>query len=180
MRIFIGLEITNDIGCSIGNTVEELSIEGKVYPKENYHITLNFVGNIDEDKLERVFEICQSVAKQKSEFEINVGKLGYFEKKNKKILWVKVLDEMNKLQELYDDLANELKVLNFEYPVEYTPHMTIARNVKMKSEDIEVMAEQFELLKMPLDVRELVVFESKRLEGELRYIPIRKIKFCQK
>lgn len=176
MRVFLGIQIPKFVKKMFWERISKLNLKGNIYESENYHITLNFIGNIDEILIDDIAEICKDVASKRDLFEVCIGGLNYFVKKNKKILWIDNVEGKEYLKDLYDDLSVGLSKLGLEYTDQYIPHMTIARNVNIEECEIEELDRKITDIKSCFKVERITIFESKRVEGVLRYIPIREIK----
>lgn len=162
MRVFIALELTNEIVneiLKIQNLVKEKNFfEGKFTEKENIHLTLKFLGEINEKKVEEVKRRISEIKEKK--FFVELGEVGVFSEKFIRIVWVKLEGEgVFKLQREIDDKLKDL----FEKENRFMSHITIARvkNVKDKKEftkflrGIHPMKEKFTVEEFSLKNSEL-------------------------
>jgi len=121
-RLFISLdmpeEIINEISKIQKHIFQRNFIVGSFTKKENLHLTLKFLGEVPEDKVE---EIKNNLSKIKfKKFKVHLGELGFF---GDRIFWVELLgDEIFKLQKEVDD---KLKI--------YEPHHNRADKEDEKS-----------------------------------------------
>ncbi len=128
MRCFIALDLPREAI----NYIEELQklleeknlFVGKFTESENIHLTLKFLGEIDEKQVEKVKERLREVKMQS--FEAELEEIGIFFKKFIKIIWIK-LKNAEKLQKQIDEVLKDL------FPVEqrFMSHITIARVKKV-------------------------------------------------
>ncbi|MCB1191506.1 MAG: RNA 2',3'-cyclic phosphodiesterase [Leptospiraceae bacterium] len=93
--------------------------------EENFHITLKFIGEVEEEKL---FDISDSLSEIKfTPFTITIRGVGSFQGKPNQILWAGV-QESEELINLFNQIE---KVLGqHEIPKEkrrYSPHITLGR-----------------------------------------------------
>lgn len=103
---------------------------------ENYHITLKFFGNTDEEKIKKIESVFNNICTKYTPFNITVANTGTFERKGlPKILWF----DTNQNEQLYK-LVNEIEdgLVPLGYSKEKRPfkaHLTIGgiRNIKDKS-----------------------------------------------
>jgi 2'-5' RNA ligase len=124
MRAFIAVEISDEVKERIEKIKNEIEGEGiRPVEKENMHITLHFLGEIDERKKNEVIEAMDKINVKK--FELNCQGAGVFPSMNyMRVIWVGV--EAGELRELHKQLGDELKKIGFRVE-EYSPHLTIAR-----------------------------------------------------
>jgi len=123
MRTFIAIEIP------FFKEIEKLqeSIEGraKLVEKENMHITLKFLGEIEEkmvDDVKKIVEDCKG-----ERFKISLQGIGFFPNERYiKVIWVGVegYEPIVKMAKCIDE---KLSKLGFEREKNYVPHLTVAR-----------------------------------------------------
>lgn len=124
MRAFIAVEISDELKDRIEKIKKEVEGEGiKPVEKENMHITLHFLGEIDESRKDEVIEAMDKVKIKK--FELNCQGAGAFPSMNYiRVIWIGV--GADELRELHKQLGDALKGSGFKIE-EYSPHLTIAR-----------------------------------------------------
>ncbi len=125
-RSFIALELPGEVINEIARIQKLIEKEnlfkGKFTTTDNLHLTLKFLGEIDDERLETVKKRLESVKIEKSKAEL--GGAGVFSKDNIKIIWIKlngqgVLELQNKIDEVLKDL--------FSPEQRFMSHITIAR-----------------------------------------------------
>lgn len=174
MRFFIAIEFNENIKEIISNVqreVLEISDDGNFSRKENIHLTLYFIGQANDNMIEGLKDIIDSSINNFKSFSLNLDRLGFFSKKNKKILWIGVKGELNLLYNLHMILEQKLKEKGF--PIEerpYTPHITIARQVSLK-ENIKELT-KIDIPYERIEVRGISLMKSTREKGMLTYIPV--------
>ena len=156
MRLFIALNISKEAKDYLFKLKEEFRNLGKInlLGKNKYHITLKFLGEVKEDKLE---EIKNKLSKVKfNSFEISLNELGHF---HERVLWVNT-----KPKDKILDLAKKIDEQLIEFPNEkdFNNHITLARikSLKNKKEfhkkleteikEIKFKVNSFELMKSTL------------------------------
>ncbi|MDP1845961.1 MAG: RNA 2',3'-cyclic phosphodiesterase [Candidatus Moranbacteria bacterium] len=169
-RIFVGISIPDDIKKRIFHFVEK---ELKKLPvawsrKENYHITLNFLGFTLEEKIPELRDaIREATSKQKSfELEFFCVEAGPSEK-SKRLMWItgKEDQELNTLKSRLDKSLGEV----YKKRRKYIPHITLGR-IKKGSRD--VIQQDFELkreINFSVPVLSVELFESKYEKGKRIY-----------
>lgn len=125
-RAFICIEFSDEAIKEIARVQEMLSkvkFTGKLTEPENLHLTLKFLGEIDEDKLEKARKEIKKI--DFSTMNLKLGKIGTFSiRGNPRIVWIKV--EGKVLYELQKRIDDCLKGL-FASEERFMGHLTIAR-----------------------------------------------------
>jgi len=130
IRCFICLELSREAI----DYIEELQaiikkkniLQGKFTEPENLHLTLKFLGEIEESKIEEVKKKLSEI-KLKG-FEVKLGQCGLFSKKSLRILWIKLLGEgVYNLQKEIDSKLGD----SFALEERFMGHITIARIKKV-------------------------------------------------
>jgi len=125
-RAFICIEFPESIikeMARLQNLIEKHKFDGKLTELENLHLTLKFLGEVDNVTLEKVKERLSLV--DFSEISLKLGEIGIFSHgKSPRIVWVKVLgEEVWRLQEKIDNALEDL----FKKEERFMSHLTLAR-----------------------------------------------------
>lgn len=93
------------------------------------HITLKFLGDIEEGYIDKVAAVIEEASKGQTPFEISIKGSGAFPNlKNPRVVWIGVEDGANVLSKLHQGLDDRLKGLGFEPEErEFRPHLTLGR-----------------------------------------------------
>jgi 2'-5' RNA ligase len=132
IRTFIAVELDPGFKEKIRELQDRFSgFDLKFVDPELVHITLKFLGNVDESRVPSLSAALDSITCEP--FEAKVGKLGVFPKpSNPKVLW---LGATGNFKALHEDVENLLKPFKFEKDDrEFTAHATLAR-VKFLKKD---------------------------------------------
>jgi 2'-5' RNA ligase len=132
-RTFIGLDVNEDIRTRAAALQAELAGSGAdvnwVEP-HNLHVTLLFLGEVDDRDLVDVCRIVATVAQQVPSFPLRVSGVGAFPTPRRpKIIWGGITDGADPLFRLHAALETPLLELG-AYRREdraYTPHLTLGR-----------------------------------------------------
>lgn len=90
MRTFIAIEIPEKIKREIEKIQNQLpEFDGKLTKRENLHLTLKFLGEVDEEKIEKVKEKLKEI-KYKG-FEAKLDKIGFLITGNHKFILMNLL-----------------------------------------------------------------------------------------
>jgi 2'-5' RNA ligase len=141
MRTFISIDLPKEIISEIVNIQKSLpEFLGKITESENIHLTLKFLGEIDDDKLEEVKK-CLSNFKIKY-LDVELTNLGVFSPNFIKIIWIKI----NGTEDLQKQIDSSLVNL-FKKEKQFMGHLTIARVKNVK--DNQKFLSNLEKIKLP-------------------------------
>ncbi|MCK4310988.1 MAG: RNA 2',3'-cyclic phosphodiesterase, partial [Methanomicrobia archaeon] len=97
MRSFIAIDIEDSLKSKIQdiqNTIGTKYLKIKFVEPENLHFTPKFLGEIEENVLDNIYEILQKNLKNYKPFEINLKGLGAFPSFSYiRVLWIGIQDE---------------------------------------------------------------------------------------
>lgn len=132
MRTFIAIELPQEIKDSLSKIQEQLKQSGadvKWVLPQNIHLTLKFLGEIDDIKLSKISEILEGTAKDKNPFQVRISSLGAFPKLNfPRVIWIGIDKGDAETREIAGRL--EEKIAKIGIPREDRPfssHITIGR-----------------------------------------------------
>ena len=136
MRVFIAVEISElEILNKIQTFQNELKINAKPTRIDQIHFTLQFLGEIEEDKCEQVKDVLKKI--EFSQFELSLQCVGVFPNlRNPRVIWIgcdKIGAE--KLSSIAKEIESNLAALGFEKDKKFKPHLTVFR-IKNKIGDI--------------------------------------------
>lgn len=129
MRCFISIDIPENIKEEIKKIQEQLpEFSGKKIESENLHLTLKFLGEADEERIE---EVKKRLIKVKlNRFETEIDSIGVFSEKAIRIIWLG-LANCDKLQKEIDTKLKDV----FGPEKRFMSHLTIARVKKIKNKE---------------------------------------------
>lgn len=140
MRAFIAIELSNEIRGSLAQIESHLKYSGadiKWAEKDNIHLTLKFLGEITEEKSEKIKYILDEIAKQTKPFELSlkiskeesIPFLGAFPNLNHpRVIWLgldKGAAESRLVAEKVDDALLKIGFQKESRP--FAAHLTIGR-----------------------------------------------------
>ncbi len=143
MRTFVAIEISsNEIINSISKFQSEININAKPVEPHNLHFTLQFLGEISQDTVEKVMVSLNSV--KFSSFMINFKGIGAFPKlKFPRVIWIGTDENSgNSLIKLAKKVENTLIPLGFSIDKPFKPHITVFR-IKNKIGDVSKELDKF-------------------------------------
>ncbi|MCX7794621.1 MAG: RNA 2',3'-cyclic phosphodiesterase [Thermodesulfovibrionales bacterium] len=131
IRSFIAIELNEDIKKELGLLIEDLkplAQDLKWVRPENLHITLKFLGGVEEKKIEKIKQALEETVKPYKPFTVKIKGIGQFpEKKMPRVIWAGV-EHSETLLLLQRETEKSLLKLGFKKEErEFTGHITIAR-----------------------------------------------------
>ena len=136
MRTFVAIEISDEnIINSIEKFQNQINIDAKAVEPRNLHFTLQFLGEISENLLQKIKQALLSI--EFSSFSVNLVGIGAFPKpKFPRVVWIGT-DRIggNLLVELSKKVNKVLEPLGLISDKAFKPHITVFR-IKKKVGDM--------------------------------------------
>ncbi|HEX7100519.1 MAG TPA: RNA 2',3'-cyclic phosphodiesterase [Acidimicrobiia bacterium] len=126
-RVFAAIVPPVDVVAALADRLGGLDIPGRRVPPPNWHVTLRFVGHVEEVAYER-WLAALAEADVPGPFSVSLGGLGAFPRPARAtVLWVGVEsgDALADLAAAVDDAADRVGLGREERP--FVPHLTISR-----------------------------------------------------
>lgn len=132
MRLFIAIDLEDEIKKKIKNLTVDLkrSMQGVKWVRdEGIHVTLKFLGEVQEGKVKEITKALEQVSSQYDALDIDICHLGRFpERGDPRVIWVGVLEKTGALRELAFGIEKELEKIGFERENRaFKPHVTLGR-----------------------------------------------------
>lgn len=176
MRVFTAITLPQGEKAyleELQNQIIPYSLRGNYTAFDNFHLTLRFIGELQQSKADIVKAMEQAAAEIHG-FTLETGKLGSFTKKNKLILWLG-LTPSKELNELYNKLEENMAQQGFQKePRPYRPHITLGREVVL-SRGFERIKDDLFYRQEKFSVEDITLMESTRVDGKLAYVPLHKV-----
>jgi 2'-5' RNA ligase len=167
IRSFVAIELPDRVRSRLTEIQEKLKeAAGDVRwaRPEGIHLTLKFLGNIQEDDIPKISEALAPVASQASPFQCTVGSLGAFPNlKNPRVIWAGVDDPSGQLESLQRAVEARLEGLGFRSEKKvFKPHLTLGRVKSARGKkDLTARVEACRNETMgPIEVNEIILFRS--------------------
>ncbi len=128
MRCFIGIPLDDIIREEIYKLYPDIK-NLRFTKKENLHITVKFLGEIQEKRIEKIKNAIVESCNDTTKFKISCNRLSAFPSTaSARVVWVNVIEGADIITEIYKTLENNLEKIGFEKEKrQYIPHITIAR-----------------------------------------------------
>lgn len=133
-RLFIALNLPSDVQETLKVVGGTLHIKNKhadikwVRP-EIIHLTLHFLGWVDENRVEMVKSLIGKVVKGIEPMQVALGKLGCFpDARRSRVVWVALEEGSGALKKLHAQLRDALRGAGFEVDARpFDAHLTLGR-----------------------------------------------------
>jgi len=167
IRSFIAIPLQPDIIKRIDKAQNELRAfraDVKWVRPQSIHLTLKFLGNIEESQIEAIAEKIHRAATGYKPWSIPVKNLGGFPSlANPRVVWVGIEDAGGQTVALQQQLENELSALGFpQEKRRFSPHLTLGRvrSSRAKKELVQYLVEERERAFGTIQVDRVVLFRS--------------------
>jgi RNA 2',3'-cyclic 3'-phosphodiesterase len=197
-RIFIAVEISDRIRQALIDLQRELMQnvpEVKWTTPENLHITLHFLGDVDQLDMVPICRVAKQVASKLHSFRLNVAGIGCFPTPRRpKVLWAGLTDGVEELKTLQEQLTAPLMETGCYRREErsFTPHITLGRIASGEKEDAKALPkitganeEEFSWVKLLetyelwqagyCEIESVVVMTSEPKRGGMTYSPAARV-----
>ncbi|MDP3791026.1 MAG: RNA 2',3'-cyclic phosphodiesterase [Candidatus Omnitrophota bacterium] len=169
MRAFIAIELSEEIRSSLSQIQSHLKYSGadvKWVEKDNIHLTLKFLGEITEEKCEKIKSILDEIGRSLRPFEINIKNIGAFPKiDHPRVIWVGLDKGAKESVEVAGKIDEELYKIGFEKESRpFTAHLTIGRVRSSKNKDAlkqKLTAYSLQLTAETQLISSVIFFQSK-------------------
>ncbi len=161
MRLFVAVDVSEEVRRLLWDISRDLrkrlSVRGNWVPKENYHITLMFIGERPEEEVHRISTLLGGI--EARPFKLHLSSVGRF---GSRVLWVGV-EESEELQFLAKSV-NTLLGGDFS---RFHPHITLAR-IKSRYWDLPSL----EIPAVEWTVDRFVLYQSLLSPAGPTYVPV--------
>ena len=171
IRCFAGirfekLEMLQALLAELDLLVDDPASKLRIVPPANLHITLKFLGSVDEKKLGEIDMALKAVAAKQAPMELSYEGIGVF----KNSIWVGVTAN-EALTRLATDIDAACAALGFKQEEKtYVPHITLARFDRNGKIKLSERQEKFSEKKWGTSrVRNMSLFKSETLPEGAKY-----------
>jgi 2'-5' RNA ligase len=166
-RCFIAVTVPEDVKDSLEDfkkRVVSLGADCKLVERENTHVTISFLGDVEEGSLEEIFKKMDAITSRHGPFQADVGRLKFIPSlKYARVLAFDVSDKNGNVKrlsaEVMDSIGGDVK----------PPHLTVGR--LRKYGDVGSLAKlDGAVLEKSFVVSSLCLFQSKLSNKGPKYI----------
>lgn len=146
MRTFLAVEIPEQVRRKVDRFINEEKknrLPIKWIKIDNLHITLKFLGEIDEKKQQEILSVLEDISESKPSFQMDLEGVGCFPHlKNPRVLWIAVQQGNEVLTDIANELEEGLSPFGFKTEKRFHGHLTIGRVKKFCKVD-DILARSF-------------------------------------
>ncbi len=140
---------------------------------DNFHLTLRFLGDVDDARLESLEAVLWRTAGEIRPLDFTLDRTGRFEKRRGNIWYAGMSRPPEELLRLKRRLDHWLSRGGFGADtMAFTPHVTLFRSVREEADD-DTVRRALAGRTVEVSCRELVLMESRTEDGGVRYVPWR-------
>lgn len=171
-RLFIGVKFSSDVNEYFQTSqlmVEKYCERANYTRNDNFHLTLKFLGMIEESRIPEIIEIINEVDVQR--MKLFFDHIGFFNKKGRYVIYMgcqPVVELTDYVMKLSDKLV-KYSLLEKDEQI-YTPHITLCRNAKILVPSVDVSRGM--TIACEAEILNVTLFESTNIEGVLTYRPL--------
>ena len=179
MRAFLAIEIPYDLKRYLTEVVKEIApyVDDTRWVREDgYHITLKFLGDIGNDKVEEINGVLPTLKESYTPFEVSLGGIsGLPDQRRPRVIVVTIENGIDIIGEIYHHIEEAIALIGFERERRpYRPHVTIGRR---KSQGPIPNRVFLRLADKPFVADGIVLFKSTLTSRGAIYEPLWKISF---
>jgi len=163
MRAFIAIDLPEEIKSKIAELEDDLKrcdLAFRWVRPENLHLTLKFLGNIDQEQISKIKEAITKISGKFTAFQVSLSDFGFFPNERKPRIFFVNIDKEELLKSIARELEEELEPLGFDKENRFKSHITLARIKDLKNIDgLKPKIENIQLDEKFL-IRAIILYES--------------------
>lgn len=161
LRLFVAVDVSEDVRAVIADAIaswRERFPRARWVPKENWHVTMKFLGSTWPRLVDWVTASVAEVARSAEPFDSHLEGLGVFQSPRRaRVLWAGLADPQGRWRALAEALDTSLSKEFEQEKRPFTPHLTVARFDPPVELD---PGEAADLASEPFPVDRLVLYRS--------------------
>jgi len=177
MRSFIGINFSREVKEDISRIQRQIrdnAAKGRFKHVDNFHITLKFLGEIEQEQAVEIAKKLEGIAQKHQGFELRLQDIGRFKgRENIRTLYIGLGGQIQALNKLNEATEAAMEELGFKRESRaYTPHITISQDLTLNV--------PFEELKNQIDmsnthtiyVNKIELIKSEQIQNKRIYTAI--------
>jgi len=183
MRAFIAIELSDEMKDELSRLQDKLKpadSDVKWVKPENSHLTLKFLGDIDDDVLGKIKNILDDIARANKVFNMTLFKAGAFPNLNRiRVIWVGIDESSSSIHEIAKSLEAKLEGIGFlKEDRPFSAHLTLGRVRSGKNkEKLKDLLNSVEVQTVNASVDHITLFQSTLTQKGPIYTPLHVAKF---
>ena len=169
MRAFIALELPDAFEDDVAALARQLSaaVSGRFSPRENYHLTLAFLGEIGEAQSHDAIAALDVSCAGLKPVRLMPEGLGHFGRPHDATLWLGISPDQE-LMNLCERVRSELEAAGLTYDEKpFRPHITLARRAALPKGPLPALA-----FPLPAKTSRVTLFKSTLTQDGPIYKPL--------
>lgn len=174
MRAFVALELPEAFADEVAALARRLAAvcEGRFVPEGNHHLTLAFLGEVDEAGARAAMDALDAACAGAGPVVLAANGLGTFGRGRDATLWLGV-EKTDELVALAGRLRRELAACGLAFDEkDFLPHVTLARRARVPRGALGELA-----FPLPDEARRVTLFRSTLASDGARYKPLYTVEF---
>lgn len=183
MRAFIAVKVPQELKNRIEKVQERLDmldIDIKLVEPENLHYNLKFLGELNEEDVNKAKAVMDRIAPQYRAFELHITGLGAFPQTTyARVVWLGAREGAQQLTALTEAIELALVDMGFRREEKaFMPHLTMARisGGQHKTELVNLLKDESNVDIGTMRVHEVTLFKSELTPNGPIYTPIHTVK----
>lgn len=158
-RLFVAIDLPDEHTEQLRQLRDD-AINARWTPPEQYHLTLRFIGDVEDDRVDPIREALSAI--QTPPFVLQGQGLGVFPSRRRPRVVFANIDEVTTLMNVQRDIEQTLQELGFEEDAKaFRPHVTLARLKRAPPQDVRAYLQAHQEFTLdPFDVRAYYLYES--------------------
>ena len=177
IRSFLAFELPVDIKriiMTVSEDVRQLPLNVRWVNVTNIHLTIVFMGEVQEGQIGPIQEIVKDVCQGYGPFSIGIKGIGLFgSRRNPRVLWIGLHGAIDRMACFRDDLQKKLRPFGIkEEKRRFKPHLTLGRfrkGARTGAHLEDLLSKYHDLISPDCTIKELVLFKSDLKPGGAVY-----------
>ena len=131
-RLFVAVALDDATRAACAAVAQRLRATGfaaRYLAPETYHVTVAFLGNVDEERIEELDETLRRVARDAPGLTLPLARVGAFPSSQRpRIIWLGPATDVPAFGTLSGVVRSALVALGFTFDPHSDPHVTLARS----------------------------------------------------
>lgn len=146
--------------------LEDLAPEARWVPRDNLHLTLSFLGSVEDSEVAVVSRAVADAVESMEDFPVSLDRLGAFPSERRaRVLWAGLSDQAGGLRSLAESVIGNLQAFASGESKPFRPHVTLGRLSRPQAVDLS----GHRVAPLGFIVNRVVLFESRLGGGAPRY-----------
>ncbi len=184
IRSFIAIEISSSVREKIAYLQDDLKkYEERISwtKPDNLHLTLKFLGDVEESQIQLVGESLTTATKGFRPFSFFVKELGAFPNlRRPRVLWLGIENPTGELSKIYSEIEQQLNELGFSKGKKrFNPHLTIGRVKSAVSDEFIEGFKSAGFEAQEIEIEQIILMRSELHPKGAIYTPLEKVRLEQ-